>query len=139
MNRTHWPPIMAALGMVSAVAYAVDTDEIVKYRRNLMDANGGLMGACNAVLQNKVSDQTRLAGFAQALGTLNRNIATQFPPGSASPDSDALPDVWTRRAEFERRAKDAESKASVFGKTPSAAAFADLSAACKGCHKDFRK
>lgn len=139
MKRNRLMPILAVLGVLSATAHAADPEEIVKYRRNLMDANGGLMGASNAILLNKVSDKARLAGFAQGLANLNKNIAEQFPNGSGSPDSDALPDVWAKRAEFERRAKDAETKAAAFAKAPSAASFQGLSDACKSCHKDFRK
>ena len=137
MNISKW--IVAVLGLLSAAAHAADTDDIVKYRRNLMDANGGLMGASNAILANKVNDQARLAGFAQALANLNKGLAAQFPAGSASLDSDALPVVWSKRAEFEHRAKDAETKAAAFAKAPSAASYAALSDSCKSCHKDFRK
>jgi len=105
MKRTLAILFLASSGLATLAAHAADAEDIVKYRRNLMDANGGLMGASNAILQNKVNDKARLAGYAQALANLNREIAAQFPTGSSSPDSDALPEVWSKRAEFERRAR----------------------------------
>ncbi|MDD4882328.1 MAG: cytochrome c [Gallionellaceae bacterium] len=140
MNRILSILFLAIAGCATLSAQAaVDNDDLVKYRRNLMDANGGLMAASSAILQNKVSDKARLAPFAQALGNLNRNIAAQFPKGSASPDSDALPVVWSKRADFERLASNAEAKAATFAKAPSMKSYDDLSEACKSCHKDFRK
>lgn len=137
----HTPLRLIALalsGLVATAAHA-GTDDLVKYRRNLMDANGGLMGMSNAILQNKAGDKAQLAAAAKELALLNKGIAALFPAGSASPDSDALPEVWSKRADFERLARDAEAKAAAFGKSPTAAAFKDLSDACKSCHKDFRK
>lgn len=139
MKRTLAILFLASSGLATLAAHAADAEDIVKYRRNLMDANGGLMGASNAILQDKVNDKARLAGYAQALANLNREIAAQFPAGSGSPDSDALPEVWSKRAEFERRAREAETRAAAFAKTPSRPAFTALADACKSCHKDFRK
>ncbi|TCJ18400.1 cytochrome c [Parasulfuritortus cantonensis] len=131
--------LLALAGSAAVAAQAADTDSLVKYRRNLMDANGGLMGMSNLILQNKAGDKAQLAAAAKELASLNKGIAALFPKGSASPDSDALPEVWSKRADFERLAKEAETKSAAFAKAPSAASFKDLSEACKSCHKDYRK
>lgn len=133
-------PILPLVLLVAAgTVHAADTDDLVKYRRNLMDANGGLMGMSALILQGKAGDKVQLAAAARELASLNKDIAGLFPKGSSSPDSDALPEVWSKRADFERLAKAAEVKAEAYAKAPTAAAFKDLGDACKSCHRDFRK
>ncbi len=133
------------LALVSLAAHAADPDDMIKYRKNVMNANGGLMGASNALLQNKVGFGGQVAAYAKALEALNRDLPSLFPAGTNGGDTDAHPDVWSKRAEFERRAKDTQAKAAVFAKAAAAndgklaEKFKDLSDACKSCHKDFRK
>jgi cytochrome c556 len=144
MIRT--PLLLSLLALASLAAHAAnDPDDMVKYRKNVMNANGGLMGAANALIQNKVTFKPQLASYAKTLETLNKDLPALFPKGSNAADSDAQPDVWNKRAEFERRAKDAQAKSAVFAKAAAgndpklAEKFKDLSDACKSCHKDFRK
>lgn len=139
MNRILKTFLLAVPACLAVAAHAASTDDLVKYRRNLMDANGGLMGMSNLILQGKAGDKAQLAAAAKELANLNKGVAALFPASSSSPDSDALPEVWSKRADFERLAKAAETKAVAFGKSPSAATFKDLGEACKSCHKDFRK
>ena len=139
------PILLSLLALVSLAAHAADPDDMVKYRKNVMNANGGLMGASNGLIQNKVEFKVQLAAFAKALEALNKDLPALFPKGSNGGDTDALPDVWGKRAEFERHAKDTQTKATAFAKAASgndpklAEKFKDLSDSCKGCHKDFRK
>ncbi len=139
------PWLFAAAGLFALAAHAADPDDMVKYRKNVMNANGGLMGASNGLIQNKVVFKGQLAAYAKALETLNKDLPALFPKGSNGGDSDALPDVWNKRAEFDRRAMDAQVKAAAFAKAAAggdakiAEKFKDLSDACKSCHKDFRK
>jgi cytochrome c556 len=145
MNMTPKPWLFAFSGLIALAAHAADPDDMVKYRKNVMNANGGLMGASNGLIQNKVEFKGQLAGYAKALEALNKDLPALFPKGSNVGDSDALPDVWNKRAEFERRAKDTQAKAAAFAKAANgndprlAEKFKDLSDACKSCHKDFRK
>jgi cytochrome c556 len=139
-------PLLSLLALASLAAHAAsDPDDMVKYRKNVMNANGGLMGASNALIQNKVEFKAQLANNARALEALNKDLPALFPKGSNAADSDAQPDVWNKRAEFERRARDTQAKASVFAKAAGnndprlAEKFKDLSDSCKSCHKDFRK
>jgi cytochrome c556 len=142
------PLLIAIVSLITAVAssaHAADPDDMVKYRKNVMNANGGLMGATNALIQNKVEFKGQLVGYAKALEGLNKDLPALFPKGSNSTDSDAQPDVWAKRAEFERRAKDTQTKAASFAKAAAgndpklAEKYKELSDACKSCHKDFRK
>ncbi len=152
IDMTRKPLLFPLLGLVALIAHtahAADPDDMVKYRRNVMSANGGLMGACNALIQNKVEFKgavgNTVAGYARALETLNKDLPALFPKGGNGADSDAQPDVWSKRAEFEHRARDTQAKAAAFARAASggdprlAEKFKELSDSCKSCHKDFRK
>ncbi len=136
-----------ALLLVTAAAYAEsDPEDIIKYRQNVMKANGAHMAATGAILQGKVSYQKGLADHARALQAINRDIPALFPKGSDFGDTSALDAVWNKRADFEKRSKDAQAKADAFAKIAGGgdmkaalAKFKELSDSCKTCHKDYRK
>jgi cytochrome c556 len=140
--------LFAVAGLITVVAssaHAADPDDMVKYRKNVMNANGGLMGASNGLILNKVEFKGQLVAYAKALEAINKDLPALFPKGGNTADSDAQPDVWNKRAEFERRAKDTQIKSAAFAKATAgndpklAEKFKELSDSCKSCHKDFRK
>lgn len=139
------PLLLSLLCLTTLAAHAADPDDMIKYRKNVMSANGGLMGASNALIQNKVEFKGQLTAYARALEALNKDLPALFPKGSNAGDTDAQADVWNKRAEFEHRAKDTQTKAAAFAKAAAgndpklAEKFKELSDACKSCHKDFRK
>ncbi|MDH5513498.1 MAG: cytochrome c, partial [Gammaproteobacteria bacterium] len=58
----------------------------------------------------------------------------------------ARDEVWSKRAEFEKAAKNATTRVEAFAKAVEGgnqqaitASFKDMGEGCKGCHKDFRK
>jgi len=140
--------VIAALVSVSGVLGAADNPaDIIKYRQNVMKAIGGNAGASAAILENKVAFKDRLDEHARALAAATRNIPALFPPGSdTGAKTRALEAIWTKRAEFEKRAMDAQEKAAAFAKavasndeTQMRAAFKELNGTCRGCHRDFRQ
>ena len=136
-----------ALLLVTAAAYAEsDPEDIIKYRQNVMKANGAHMAATGAILQGKVDYKKELADHAKALQAINRDIPALFPKGSDFGDTKALDAVWSKRADFEKRAKASQVKADAFAKAAgsgdlklASAKFKELSDSCKACHKDYRK
>lgn len=121
-------------------------EEIIKYRQNVMKSNGANLAAAGAIIQKKVEFGPRLADHAKAVASGSKNIPALFPPGSDfGADTEALDAVWQKRADFEKRAKDAEQKANAFAKAVTAkdpkiaARFKELADSCKACHKDYRK
>jgi cytochrome c556 len=132
------------LGLVMAPLVVQSGEEdIIKYRRNVMKAVAGHMGAAGAIVQGKVGYKGDLANHAGALQALMHDIPGLFPKDSDFGETNALDAVWSKRAEFEKRAKDAGSKAAAFAKVAqggsAGAAFKALGDTCKGCHKDFRR
>ena len=125
---------------------AAEPEDIIKYRQNVMKSNGANLTAAGAIIQKKVDFNARLADHANAVAAGSKNVAALFPPGSDfGTDTKALDSVWKNRAEFEKLAKDSETKAAAFAKAVAAkdaqtgARFKELADSCKACHKDFRK
>lgn len=133
--------------MAGSVHAESEPDDIIKYRQNVMKANGAHMAAAGAILQGKVGEYRKHLGeHVRAIQEINRDVAALFPKGSDFGETKALDGVWQKRAEFEKRAKDTNQKAAAFGKSVAAgdtkaqlAAFKELADSCKACHKDFRK
>jgi cytochrome c556 len=138
--------VLGSCALFGAVAFAEsEPEDIIKYRQNVMKANGAHMAAAGAILQGKVEYKKDLAYHANALKAINGDVPALFPKGSDFGDTKALDGVWAKRAEFEKRAKDAKTKADAFAKAAGGdaktalAKFKELSDSCKACHKDFRK
>jgi len=138
---------LVALMMVPAALFAADPGEIIKYRQNVMKSNGEHASAVEAILKGKVEFKDHLAGHARALETFTRNIPALFPPGSdTGAETRAQEAIWSKRADFEKHAKDNEAKAAAFAKAVASkddaqiqAAWKELDESCNACHKDFRK
>lgn len=138
--------VLGSLVLFGTLAYAEsEPEDIIKYRQNVMKANGAHMAATGAILQGKVEYKKDLAYHAKTLQTINSDIPALFPKGSDFGDTKALDGVWSKRADFEKRAKDTRTKADAFAKAAGGdakaalAKFKELQDSCKACHKDFRK
>jgi cytochrome c556 len=125
---------------------AAEPEDVIKYRKNMMKAIGGHTSAAAAIVQGKVDYKAHLAEHARALQVLTKDIPALFPKDSDFGDTEAKDAVWTKRADFEKAAKNARTKVEAFAKAVQggnqqamAASFKDMGEGCKGCHKDFRK
>lgn len=90
-------------------------------------------------------DVKTLALPAGAIGSWARAMPALFPAGSATPQSKALPTIWSDRAGFDAAAADmaaAAAKLAEAAKAGDAAAFsaqyAVLGSTCGACHKKYR-
>ncbi len=132
--------------LIPMALQAAEPEDIIKYRKNMMKAIGGHTAAAGAIVQGKVDYKNQLAEHARALQALTGDIPGLFPKDSDFGDTNAKDGVWSNRAEFEKRAKDAKAKVAAFAKAVQggnqkaiAASFEDMGEGCKACHKDFRK
>ena len=125
---------------------AAEPEDIIKYRQNMMKAIGGHTAAAGSIVQGKVNYKHQLADHARALQALISDIPGLFPKDSDFGDTKAKDEVWSKRAEFEKRAQDTKTKIDSFAKAlPGGnqqtidASFKEVGESCKACHKDFRK
>lgn len=135
--------LLAASLPVSAES---EPEDIIKYRQNVMKANGAHMASIAAIIQGKVDYRQDLTHHVKAVQEINKNITALFPKDSDFGDTKALDAVWQKSADFEKAAKDARVNADALAKAVAAgdskaypARLKALSDSCKGCHKDFRK
>lgn len=132
--------------LTPVLLHAAEPEDIIKYRKNMMKAIGAHMAAAGAVIQGKVDYKSQLAMHANAVEALTRDIPGLFPKDSDFGDTRAKDEVWSNRAEFEKRANTVKLRAAAFAKAVKggnsqaiAADFKQLGEGCKSCHDDFRK
>lgn len=139
-----------AFSVLIAVAFGLraetDPEEIIKYRQNVMKANGAHMAAISAILQGKVQYKGHLLEHAKAVQIINSTVHDLFPDGSDFGDTAALDAVWKNKPEFNKRAKDTKQKSDALLKAVQKGdvkaqqqQFKALSESCRSCHKDFRR
>jgi cytochrome c556 len=94
-------------------------------------------------------DEAEASKRASRIAFLSGLIEENFPEGSnfGEPDSKAKADIWTSRADFDKKLKDFQAHAQAFveinakekGATePFKAAIAALAQDCKGCHETYK-
>jgi cytochrome c556 len=141
------PATPAATPAPAAATPAPAAEDIAKYRHHMMETLGNMKTTIEFLLKGKVAANTgSIADQAKVMAMLTKNIPAMFPKGSTAPKSDAMPVIWEKWADFEKLAQDAATKADTFAKVAATgnaadteAKLKDLGAACKACHKDFRK
>lgn len=140
--------ILALLfGTPLTLGAAGNPEDIIKYRQNVMKAIGGNGAGAEAILKDKVEFKDRLVEHARAIEAATRNIPALFPPGTDSgADTRAREEIWTKREQFEKNAKDTQEKAAAFAKAAASkdgdqmrSAFEALDKSCSACHREFRK
>jgi cytochrome c556 len=137
--------LLVIAASIPALAQQVKVEDQVKYRRaayTLMSLNFGSLGA---MAQDKKpfnkEEAQRNADFVAMLSTVPKGY---FGEGTDK-DTKAKPEIWTHRADFDAKMDKMVTEAQ---KLPAVvrggdmAAFkkqvADVGAACKACHDDFR-
>jgi cytochrome c556 len=135
------------LAMLAPLALsAAEPENIIKYRQNVMKAVGGHTSAAGAIVEGKVDYKSDLAEHTRALQALTKDIPALFPKDSDFGETKAKDEVWSKRADFEKAAKNTKAKVEAFAKVVQggnqqtiAISFKDVGESCKACHKDFRK
>lgn len=143
-----------ALTTTMSVCAEMDVADVIKYRRDLMEALGGHMGGASLIVQGKVPFEDQLLDHAKALHALTSNLPRLFPKdsGVCPPTADkckteAAAEIWTNWDDFEQDAKTANEKAAQFLKAVESNNKEEMGNAlknlglegCKGCHSDYRK
>jgi cytochrome c556 len=130
----------------AAVLAESDPTDLIKYRKNLMSALGGHVGAASLIIRGKVDYGPQLIDHARSLVLTAPLIKDVFPPDSELGETDAKAAVWEKPDEFKQHATDAQDAAAAFlkaveagDKAQTAKSFRSLGKTCKNCHDEFRK
>jgi cytochrome c556 len=155
-GRIFAAALVLATGLGAAVALAADEPEnVVKYRKHFMDANGAHIAMIASVIKGEVSFTDGVAANAQALAEqgklLSANLKHLFPEGTAKDEtpekSAALPVIWEKWGDFEQAAQKFQEETS---KLAEVAQGSDMTAiaqqlgalgkeGCGACHQTFRE
>jgi cytochrome c556 len=145
MKKTAIAVLVLAATALFAEAQQMKVEDQVKYRRaayQLMNLN---FGSLNAMATDKKSfnkdEAARNAEFVALLSTVPKGF---FGEGTDK-DTRAKPEIWANRADFDAKMEKMNAEAA---RVPAAvrsgdmAVFkkqmADLGAACKACHDEYR-
>lgn len=123
---------------------APSADALVAARKAAFRLNAASFVSIKAAIE-RGDDVKALAFPAGAIAGWARALPGLFPAGSATPQSEALPTVWSDRAGFESAAAAMATEAAKLSalakagdKAGVAAQFAVLGGTCAACHKNFR-
>ena len=154
IRRTAAALVLAATFGATATYAADEPENIVKYRKAFMDANGAHLTMIAAVVKGEVSFTDEMAAHAQALAEqgklLTANLQTLFPEGTgkgSGPDTAALPVIWEKWSEFEEHAQTLEQESAKFAEVVAGGDMAAIGQqlgtlgkqGCGGCHENFRE
>ena len=143
--------VAALVALIGAgVAFAqsmmkIGSGDIVADRQRLMKLNGASWK--DAQDKAKAGNIEAIAVNAETLALNAGHIPTLFPQGSLSDKSNAKPEIWEKREEFEKAAKNLQTWAEKLrdtAKTKDAAATDAIikdfgRETCGACHTQFRK
>ena len=111
-------------------------------RHELMEGVGDAAEAIGKAM--KAGKPADAAAPAEKIAAAVDKFLTLFPAGSEHVDSRAKPEIWTKRADFDRLGHELETTATALA--AAAKGGGDVKAAagamfknCKACHKEFRK
>jgi cytochrome c556 len=130
---------------VAATGAAIAQSSPIKKRQELMKQNGDATKLISAMFKGeRPYDAAAAANAIKSIGASMDEFITLFPEGSMSPDSDAKPEIWKKKADFEgwaKQVKDDTPKtvtAAAGGAATLQPAFAEFAKSCRGCHEDYR-
>lgn len=140
---------LSLAGMLAApisLAQAQDAKASVDQRVAQMKQIGAAMGALSRVGRGEAPNDQAARETATRLQATTKTVFTLFPANSVTPDSRALPAIWTNRADFDAKAKalqDASDKivAALAANNQAAitAAVGEAGGTCAACHQPYRR
>ena len=150
MDNKNLLTLALCLSLVSLPAALPAQDEaqkeIIKYRQNVMKAQGGHLGALFQIVRDRAGSWDHVAAHAQALQGLSTMVVDAFREPTQGGDTDALPAIWSDFEGFEeaavnyRQATARLSEAAQGGdRSVIEERFKATLDACKGCHRDYRE
>lgn len=138
----------AALTLTASVASAAEPDDVIVYRKQVMESVGANTTAMGLIAQGKVPHDGAFLAHAEMLAksaTLAREAFRENTAGKGREKTTAKPEVWKDWAKFEKGLVALEAKSAEVLKLASnggvRAAGAELPAlfrTCKSCHDDYR-
>jgi cytochrome c556 len=140
--------MIGGAGSASAQGANKAAEFAIKYRQALYTTMYGNFGPLGAMVKGTMPfDANVFKTKAERVAYLSVMAAEAFPAESQSgAPTEAKPDIWTNRAEFDKLMKDWQTKAATLAKVSRSGkletikpAFLEVGGACKACHDKFRE
>ncbi len=140
--------IAGAVG-VTAIAWADNSSDPIKSRRDHMKSNGANAKIVGGFLDGSVAfDAAKAAEATKAVATVGHEFGVEFdeyfPDSAKTGDTKAAPAIWEDKDGFKKRALALEADATAASAAAANGADAFKAAAgkmfgnCKGCHEKFK-
>lgn len=148
MRRIALTAAIAFATMAFATTTLADTApaDAIKYRKTVMSAMGGHVGAFSLINFGRVTHPEYLQSHVRALADLGSQVKVLFPAGSGVGETEALPLIWQEQERFnklvagiEKSTAELRDAAAANDKAGITKAFKAVGEACKGCHDRYRK
>ncbi|MDX1581924.1 MAG: cytochrome c [Alphaproteobacteria bacterium] len=140
--------LIAAVGVVPAVAEDAAPDDAIKYRQWTMSTVGNHMQSFVAILQQKVPHSEAMAYHANALADAASHAAPAFEQNTAGLGEEkttAKPEIWDEDSDFFEKLAEFEEVTLALAEAAESgdmgavgASLQKVGASCKGCHDDYR-
>lgn len=137
---------LAVTAVVSLPVLADTTPEdALDYRKAVMTALRGHIGAASMIARGLVEDDGHLVGHARGLAAGAMEMERIFQEGSNVGESEALPLIWEQPDAFAEAVSTMQEATAAFVAAAESgdseaigAAFRNVGMSCRGCHDDFR-
>lgn len=136
--------LLTVLAFAAAGATHAEENPIKK-RQQLMEQNGKATKLVNQMLRGEQTyDAAAAAEALKGIAASADSFIALFPEGSVGEGTDAKPEIWQAKADFDSwamKAKEASLKAAeaaAGGVDALRPAFAQVGQTCKGCHEKYR-
>jgi len=123
-------------------------EDAVAYRQGAMEVFSWNLSRMGAMVKGEVPfDAAAFKGYASDLATAaSLRVLAGFPEDSVSDDSDAKDEIWLNWADFETKYKGLKEAAAKLSEVAAGGdekamreQFKETAAACKACHKEYKK
>ena len=136
---------LAAAGI--ATAQSSGPERHIEYRQDVFSLVGWNFGALGQMARGQRDfDQAEFARRAERVAQLSKMLDEGFPPGSdKGADTEALPAIWTNRADFDAKMADFQREAAALAQVAAGgdadatkAQFGKTAGTCKACHDKYK-
>lgn len=130
-----------------ALAQSAAPDRAIGYRQNVFELVGWNFGALGQMARGQRDfDQAEFARRAERVAQLSKMLDEGFPPGSdKGATTEALPAIWTSRADFDAKMADFQREAAALAQIAAGgdadatkAQFGKTAGTCKACHDKYK-
>jgi cytochrome c556 len=136
--------VLSCLAVTATLAWAQNT-EAIKQRKLVMQSNLATTKAGSAMVKgDSPFDLAQAQALVKAYEANASKLGDLFPADSINGETRALPELWTRKADFQSRldafkADATAAVASVRDEGTFKSAFGKVTANCVACHQEFQR